>query len=50
MAFRKHGVGEILGTDNESTEQVKTASVAIAAWTEDDQKALDAENREEEEV
>lgn len=45
MAFRKHGVGEILGTEGETESTAKTATVA---WTQADQQALDAENREEE--
>jgi hypothetical protein len=45
MAFRKHGVGEILGTEGQTESTAKTATVT---WTEADQEALEAENREEE--
>ena len=47
MALRKHGVGEVLGTDNDATDLAKTAT---STWTQADQEALEAENREEEEV
>lgn len=43
MALRKHGVGEVIGTETPLSKE------ASATWSEEDSEALNAENEELEE-